>query len=98
MKNLLLQEAPRLKNFRAAASSSSPNSTSEIHATASMMKICVHDAQKYSGALTDNFERNRKLFEEHCGQCGLSREDDPRDFSIILCSIALAYYFAYVYH
>lgn len=82
--------------MRAVASSSSASDGTSSHALASMLKIYVEDAQKYSFALTDSFEHKYKLFEERCGQCGLSEEDKIIAFSIMLCAIAHPCYFFYI--
>lgn len=62
-------------------------------AISSIIKVYTHESQKYSGGLKDNLEKKVKIFSERCEQCGVSDEEKPRAFSVMLTGVALEYYF-----
>lgn len=45
-----------------------------------MVKAYAYESLKYSGAITDNFERKLKFFYERAEQCGVTAEDMSKAF------------------
>lgn len=62
----------------------------------SMMKFYAYNTDKFSGALSDNFEKKLKLFNERSEQCCLTVQDKQKSFSLMLTGVALEYYFTHV--
>lgn len=60
------------------------------------MKAYAYESQKYTGSLTDNFERKLNLFKERAEKCGVTPEEMSKAFSLMLTGVALEYYFTRV--
>lgn len=73
-----------------------PNMRNSTYGISSMMKAYTYGSDKFSGALSDNFERKLKLFNERSEQCNISEADKPKEFSLMLTGVALEYYFTHV--
>ena len=59
---------------------------------ATLTRLCT-DADKYSGAMDDNFDAKRDLFLSHCAMAGMTEPDDfARAFSLMLKGDAKDYY------
>lgn len=61
-----------------------------------LVKQYSYERQNYSGAISDNFERKLKLFNERCTQFSVADSEKSTAFSIMLSGVRLEYYFTHV--
>lgn len=66
----------------------------KLHGTlSSLVMAYTNDEDRYSGAVTDNFDRKFRLFIERCDQADIPEEDQNRAFSIMLVGNARHFFF-----